>query len=342
MAPAKNKPFAFKNKRWNKAFHDFVTQTNNFETQIFYYRTLRRFFLFVEAKYGEQRTPDTISAADIEDFLREPVQDHARRAGKSLSPYSYNSYLTAIKAFYAYCARPIFEFRGKTGLPMIKKGAIPSDDVKLAKCGDADRDMSEEEVRAFFRAIDRSTLQGKRDFALFWALFISGQRRAAIVRLRRGDIEPFIFEQGRKGWRFHFVAKWRTERESAEMSQSVIDAIIEFHKAAGRDFMTMPPETPIFPGIHGVVKQNKPMDVQWCTNLFRGYAKKAGISPNIVTHSLRHENAWQRYIESGYNILAVQEALGWRDIKTAMAYIARKKKRLAGDPIADKLAAKFT
>lgn len=341
MAPPRSKPFNFRNKRWSKVFTDFLRQTDNAETKSHYYRTLRRFFLFIEKKYGEQRTPDQIIATDVEEFLRTPVQDHARRAGENLSPYSYNTYLTALKAFYAYCERPIFEFRGKKGLPMIKPGAIPTDQVALARCGDANRDMTEEEVRAFFAVIDRTTLQGRRDFSLFWALFVTGRRRREIVHLRRGDIEPFIFENKRKGWRYHFLAKWRTEKESAEMHQSAIDAIVEFHAAAGRDFYTMAPDEPLFPGILGRALHGQPMALNWATSLFRNYAKKAGIPPGIVTHSLRHEHAWNRFLLNGHNIIDVRNALGHKDVRTTMRYLERRQRKAAGDPFAGLVAAKF-
>jgi len=338
MAPPQNPQFRFRNKRWNTIFRDFLKQVPNATTRDHYYRTLRRFFVFIEKKYKEQRTPDKVSSTDIEEFLQLPVREDARRSGQKISPYSRNTYLTVFKAFYGYCTKPIFEFRGRRGIALFKKGMCPSDHVSLAHCGDADRDMTEEEVRKFFFVIDRTTLRGKRDFSLFWALFITGRRRKEIVMLRRRDLLPFVFEDGHQGWRYRFRAKWKVEDEFAEMHQSVVDTIIEFHKAAGRDFYRLPPEAPLFPG---TIDSKHPMNPNWATTLFRNYAKEAGLPPNVVTHSLRHESAWQRYLANGHDLLAVKDDLGHSNVATTMRYIERRKKKLRGDPISAALVAKF-
>lgn len=329
-------PRYFRNEKWNKAALHFIANTPNDDTRKIYEGTLRRLTLFVARKYGSQRTPDKFSKEDIEEFLGQPVQKN-RRKGQPPSAYTVNTYLNAIRAFYLHCTRIQVDFRGKK-VPLMRKDALPTDGISLAKTGDVERDMTEGEVRALFAAIDRSTVIGKRDFALFWALFVTGKRRREITNLRRGDLEQFDFDHGR-GWRFHFRGKWRVTQEYAEMPQTVVDAIIDFHRAAGRDFATMGPNEPLFPAAIGIAR--RPISLNLVATIFRKYARAAGIPDSAVPHSLRWENAWQRYLASNKDIMLVQDQMGWKSIEQAAHYIRRRKRKHAGDPTAAALAAKF-
>jgi integrase len=338
MPPKKPKKTRFyKNEKWNSTCNRFVASISNPTTRLMYAGTLRRFISFAEAKYHKQITPDKLTKEDIEEFLRQPVQKN-RRTGQPLSAYSINAYLNALRAFYNHCTSTFVDFRGKK-VPLMRKEMLPTNGIGLEKTGDVDRDMVESEVRSFFNAIDRTTLLGMRDYALFWALFITGRRRMEITGLRRGDLAPFQFENGRRGWIYHFRGKWRVTKESAEMDQSIIDALIAFHKAAGRDFVTMGPEVPLFPATIGFARN--PMSLNYVAVRFRVYAQAAGIAEGIVPHSLRWENAYQRYLSSNNDILQVQEQMGWRSIEQAAHYIRRRKRKNAGDPTAAALAAKF-
>lgn len=326
----------YRNEKWNNVCHHFVESISNAHTRHNYSSTLYRFVSFIATKYGAQRTPDKITKEDIEEFLRQPVQKN-HRAGQPLSAFSSNAYLNAIRAFYNYCTHTLADFRGKK-VPLMRRGQLPTDDIPLAATGDVDRDMTEDEVRAFFDAIDISTIRGKRDYALFWTLLCTGRRRAEITNLRRGDVEPFEFDGGRKGWRFHFRAKWRPTKEAAEMPPSVVAVLSDYHHAAGRDFATMPPEQPLFPGAGGT----KPIVLNYVAPLFKRYARKAGITGNSVPHSLRWENAWQRFLANGNNLLRVQDEMGWKSIEQAAHYVRRRKKKNAGDLTAEAIAAKFS
>jgi site-specific recombinase XerD len=331
--PRKSTRF-YRNEKWNNVCSRFVESISNAETRRHYSGTLYRLIEFVTTKYGSPRTPDKITKEDIEEFLRQPAQD----TGLPTSAYTFNTYLNAIRAFYLHCTRTLVEFRSKK-VPLMRKGQLPTDTIGLAKTGEVDRDMVESEVRAFFAAIDRTTLRGKRDYALFWALFITGRRRKEITILRRGDLEPFEFEGGRRGWLYHFHAKWRVTKESAEMPQTVISALIDFHQAAGRNFATMPPETPLFPGLLLIARQ--PLPLNGVDIRFRIYARRAGIADSIVVHSLRWENAYQRYLANGNDLIKTQEEMGWRSAEQAIHYIRRRRRKQGGDLTAAKLAAKF-
>lgn len=330
-------PRFYRNDKWNNACRQFILSVPNPETQHTYAGVLTRFIDYLKATKGSRCTPDKATSEDVEHFLHRPAQN-GRSAGGQRSAYSINTYLNALRAFYSYCAKQKTMFRGKWR-PLIPQAKIPTNGVRLEKTEDVSRDMTEDELRAFFAAIDRKTLRGKRDFALFWALLVTGRRRREITHLRKGDVEETTFADGRRGWRFHFRSKKRAQKEHAELPRSVVDALIDFHAAAGRDFLTMPADTPLFPATKG--RMNDPIALNYVDILFRGYAVKAGMPSNVVTHSFRWENAWQRFQANGKDILAVQEDLGWKHSDQAIHYIRRRRRIMRGDPVADAIAAKF-
>jgi integrase len=342
--PPKPPKRLFKNDKWNETFHHFISSISNTTTRYQYDKTLRRFFAFITKKYGRETTPDKIVQADIEAFLQQPVTaGRGHRAGEPISPFTHNAYCMALRAFYSYCSRTLIEWRGKQ-VPILRT-IPPTAHIKLAKTGDVERDMTEDEIKKFFACIDRSTLIGKRDYALFWAFLITGRRRMEITNLLRGDLEygNFMTDDGqmRKGWRFHFRAKWRVTRESAEMDVTIIEALKDFHQAAERNFTTMDPNQPLFPGICGPANHHKPMKLDNADKRFRIYARAAGIDEQIVLHSFRWENAYQRALANGNNLIKVADELGWKSVDQAVHYIRRRKKKLAGDPTSAAIAAKF-
>lgn len=337
MAKPPAKPHRyFKHDTWNVAMLHFLDSRTSPLTRVQYTAILRRFF------HDPKKTPDKYTRQEVEAFLAQPVT-LGPNAGQPLSPYTRNHYMCALKSFYQYCSRYLVPFRDRQA-PLLR-GVSPLAEVKLARTGDSDRDFdAESDADRFLSVIDRKTPYGKRDYALFLTLLCTGKRRAEIGNLRRGDVESVVFmENGRarQGWLYHYKAKWHVNRESAEMPAECMDAIRTFHEFAGRDFATMSPEQPLFPGITGPAKVDQPMNLNGVDRRFRQYARAAGIAENVVVHALRRENAWCRYQENGHDILDVRDALGHKNVAMTTRYIEKRKRRQRGDPVASRLAAKF-
>jgi integrase len=74
---------------------------------------------------------------------------------------------------------------------------------------------------------------------------------------------------------------------------------------------------------------------------FRRYAGLAGLPANVCVHSLRWENCWARLQATGNNWERVQREIGWADIAMVARYARRRRKKEAGDPTANQVAARF-
>ena len=67
---------------------------------------------------------------------------------------------------------------------------------------DAGIRLTKEQVKTYTRAIDRTTLSGKRDAALFHTMLISGLRVSEVARMT-----PDSIRQGRHTWEIHVIGK---------------------------------------------------------------------------------------------------------------------------------------
>jgi integrase len=334
---SKKKPPLFpSHTHWQSCYESWLASLHSTLTRRHYEGAIRRFFEFCYARYGKRITPDRVRRVDVEAFLG------GAHNGKPWSPYTYNAYYQALCRFFAYASTYEIVFRGKPR-PLLR-GALPTTGIVRAHGGSVDRSMTEEEITRFFSAIDRSTLVGKRDYALFWTLFVTGRRRMEITNLRRGDLERVsLLKDGalRRGWLFWYRGKWRTERESAEMPEECMEAIREFHAAAGRDIETMDANEPLFPGVAGDAIRTQPMALAHVGARFRKIARRAGLPDRLVPHSLRWGNSYQRYLANGKDLMKVVEELGWKSVEQAAHYVRMTARKEQGDQTAGKIAAKF-
>lgn len=337
------KPRFFTNTKWQANATRYLAQITNEGTRTAYRRVLMRFFGFVKERHGHEVTPDKITPADIEAFLQQPIPPGHHHAGQQKGAARQNTILTALRSFYSYAQRDQVEFRGKL-VPMLRT-TPPTAHIKWRRCGEVDRDMTEDEITRFFAAISRETRVGLRDYALFYTLLSTGRRKAEIARLTRGDIEQatFVSADGsmRAGWLYTYTGKGRVSPEQAEMPQPCIEAIKAFHASLGRDFASMDTRLPLFCGVATTGKLDRAISLYHVDDRFRRYAGLAGLPANVCVHSLRWENCWARLQATGNNWERVQREIGWADIAMVARYARRRRKKEAGDPTANQVAARF-
>lgn len=178
------------------------------------------------------------------------------------------------------------------------------------------RDLSRNELRGVFEAIDRQTQIGKRDFAIVSLMARNGLRIIEVHRANYGDLEQ---RMGRKILRIW--GKGRDERdEFVVLSQAAEEALMDYLDTR----KTMKNNSPLFineskkkgPGR----KPQERISVRHIRRRVTHYFEQAGVKTSKTTvHSLRHSFVTLA-IEGGASLMEAQAAARHRSIQTTMVY----------------------
>ena len=122
---------------------------------------------------------------------------------------------------------------------------------------------------------DRTTLIGRRDFALLWLLADNGLRRFEICGLQVQH-----FEMG--GRRLSILGKRRDSREWVTLDQDTLDAIQEYLAAAGHRDGALFRNCAVRASVKGMALREDGLD-----DIMRRYGKQIGL-PNLSCHKFRH------------------------------------------------------
>ena len=201
----------------------------------------------------------------------------------------------------------------------------PMDDLKQLRRpqGHLRRDLTRTELRAVFDQIDRSTLLGKRDFAMVNLMARNGLRIIEVHRSNYGDLEQRL---GRTILRV--MGKGRDERdEFVVLSEATVEALMAYLDARGNLQSTSPlfsqSSTPQGPAPVSKKKSRKGelrISVRHIRRRVTEYFKGAGVkTPKTTVHSLRHSFVTLA-IQGGASIMEAQAAARHRSIQTTMIY----------------------
>jgi len=198
--------------------------------------------------------------------------------------------------------------------------------------------ISFDEFQALLRRIDRSRLEGLRDYALILSLFLTGQRSHAIASLRWGDIEH------PKSDSTPIFYTWESKAKNGrdELLRPAYDAILAYLKAAGR-LDRMSKDDYVFQPLSdvGVRMAERKAELAGRTIRTRGEnhlsgarvnrivkhaAKRAGLAEErIHTHITRHSFAiWMS--ENNVGIEEIQRTLHHSSPATTAIYLKAMKR----------------
>ena len=256
-----------------------------------YREALRKFFDWIDP--GEELRLDKIDKAVVREY-KEWLKDH--RAANTVS-----TYIVALRRFFDYCVSEGFLIQN------------PAQGVKGARKpqGHLRQDLSRGEIRALFAAIDRSTLVGKRDFAIVNLMARNGLRIIELQRANVGDLETL---RGRKILRIR--GKGRDEKdEFTILTEPTEEALLDYLAARGNPG----DDEPLFTGVGGRNKGRRL--TRWAIRQrVTKYMIKAGVKRERVTpHSLRHSFITLA-IEGGATLEEAQIAARHRSIETTRRY----------------------
>lgn len=254
-----------------------------------YRKGMERFFSWLSSNQIQQ--PDREAILKFKTFLIE----------LGLSANTVNSYLVAVKQFFCY-------LEGKRIYPDIAKG------VKGAKQPKAHlrEALTASQVKEMLTAIDASTVQGKRDFAMINLMARTGLRTIEVIRADAGDIrqqggEALLFVQG-KG------------RDSKDDFVILMDAALKPIRRYLRARGSSDQKAPLFVSLSDRNKGQR-LTTKTIREAVKGYLRKVNIdSPKLCAHSLRHFFATQA-LKAGSPLLQVKEAMRHASIETTQKYL---------------------
>lgn len=218
---------------------------------------------------------------------------------RGLSPYTVNTYITAIRRLFQWTERKGFYRNIAQGIKGLRKSRGFKREV-----------LTIHQIKELLNSIERNTLEGKRDYALINLLIRTGLRTIEVVRANVEDIKQVGGEAVLYVW-----GKGRdTKDEYVVLTPAVLKPLREYlaeRKAS--------PGEPLFTST-----SNNNKNGRLTTRAVRGIIKKRlraiGIEDNRLTaHSLRH-TAITLSLLAGATIQEAQVLARHRNINTTLIY----------------------
>lgn len=277
----------------------FVAQDNYFEQFINFidaspntvrtYRTsLRQWFLYT--KEHEIITP---TANDVRQYRDQLL-------AKGLRPTTVQSYLMAVKQFFKWTEEAGFYKDIAKNVKGLKLGTEHKKDYLTSK-----------QAATVLRNIDRTTLKGKRDYAMLALMLTMALRtievsRANIEDLRVSGDVTVLYVQG----------KGHLEKDAPVRMPEAVEEAIRAYLRARKE---MKSNAPLFAST-----SNNNFDQRLSTRSVRGIVKRCFVeagynSPRLTAHSTRHTSATLNLL-NGATLEETQQLLRHTNIQTTEIY----------------------
>ena len=253
-----------------------------------YGRLLRSFAMSIA------KPPAQVGSADVFKFV-----DHIGASGRSPSTATVGARLTCLSSFFQFLVR------------LGHAPANPCDAVARPKARPAaPRGLTADEVRRLLAAVPETPL-GLRDRAIILMLFMTGRRRAEVLRLRAGDLEA----EGSKVY-YRYRGKGG-KRGRQELPPPVVRAIERQLTARGTSLAELPADGPLWPA--DGLRMDRGVSAGMFAAKFRGYLVSAGMEPTGV-HVLRHTAAKLRR-QAGATIQDIAQFLDHSSLAITTTYL---------------------
>lgn len=230
-----------------------------------------------------------LSIKDVDDFLCD--------CGKTLNRYSLQHVVAYLRAFLRYQYE-----RGVLVTPLHTMIDTP----RVYRLEQLPRSLPWETVDALIRSVDRTGVQGMRDYAMLYLMAAYGLRSCEITALTLDDID----------WRAGSISipqKKTRNRLPLPLTDDVAHVLIEY--------LERRPQLPyreLFLRIrppHGVLKPTAVAEV------FQGWVRKSGLDiPFHGAHCIRHSYA-VHLLRQGTSVKAIGDLLGHRDAESTSVYL---------------------
>ena len=240
----------------------------------------------------------------IETETRNPRREDILRykedlSGQGLSPLTVSAYLTPLRLFFSWMEA---EGRYPNITAGVKGGKRPQGFRKEA--------LTAGQVKTVLSVIDRTTPQGKRNYAILNLLFRTGIRTAELINADVADIRQeggaVVLDVKGKGH--------DTKDDFVLLTEDALNPVYEYlgtRKAKEMD--------PLFVSFSNNSKGQR-LTTRSIRGIVKRYFQTAGLnSPKLTAHSTRHSFATMALL-NGAKPMQVKEALRHKDLQTTMIY----------------------
>ena len=284
-----NKQLIFQQNKLEDLFNQFVIFIDATPNTIRTYRgSLKQWFIYLRQNQIIQPTAETVRQ----------YRDHLQVTGKKAT--TVKNYIIAVKRFFAWTE---------------EAGLYPNI-AKFIKSGHLSKSFKKDyltgsQARQILNHVDRSTLKGKRDYAMLVTMLTMGLRTIEVTRANIEDIRTkgnttVLFVQG----------KGHEEKDDLiRMPQHVESAIRDYLSVRRANDLS----EPLFTST-----SNHNANGRMTTRSIRRIVKTAFIaagfdSPRLTAHSTRHTAATLSLL-NGASLQQTQELLRHRNIGTTEIY----------------------
>lgn len=272
-----------------------------------YERAIIDFFSFTQCP------PNDVTTFDVAAF-----REHLERKG--CAPATVKNRMAAVSSFYSFLVRP----QGATKRPLVDHNPVAGVERPKVNAYERARKVTTEQFQRILEQIDRSTLKGKRDYAMLLFYVLCARRRSEVANLKWCDLTR---DDRSATYRAVLKGGKVTHRE---LPPPVWHAILDYLEHSGR---TLTDASPVFVATrengrhlrryYGVPEPDDetPITGQAVHDALKQYAAAAGIDPSRVTlHGLRHLGA-QLYFEASGDVLELQRFLDHKHLSTTQIYL---------------------
>ena len=254
--------------------------------------------------FGASPTPDVVKA-----FVGQAVPLLAQRLllyreemrAKGLAPATINRRLAAVRSLLKMCYR--LGLSSTDGRNLI--------DGEKTKAYRDTRGTDLDNLKRLLALPDRSTLRGKRDYALLRLLCDNALRRAEVCALTVGDFQP-------DEKRLAILGKGRTEKEFITLHPSSAAAVAAYILASGHK-ETLEREGPLFLTCdHRPQLAGTGLTSNGLYEVVKTYGTKIGLK--LSPHKLRHSAITVALDKTGGDVRRVQKLSRHVKLETLILY----------------------
>ncbi len=219
-----------------------------------------------------------------------PTLGHLLEA--QLSAGTVNARLAALKSFVTHAAKR-------------KLCAFRLDDIKSVKAQTYKdtRGISIDQFQMLIDGIDRSTIMGKRDYAMLRLLWDNALRRAEVCGLDRSDFHALEA-------RLYLKGKGRIDKEPIDLAAATVEAISDWLASMGESRS---------PALF-VSSRDTRLSVDRLYQIVGGLAQVAGIERVVSPHKIRHSSITALLDLNGGDVRSAQAHSRHKNLATLIRY----------------------